>query len=101
MTTSCESAPFGSERVAQTQLNDPRIVRAGDPAEQTGTEIGIRVPEVHAIERVEELGPELRPLVFRERHRERLEDRKVEIGVTGSAPGVAAQAPEGPGRVGG
>src|SRR5215831_2649294 len=90
-----------SEGIPQTELNDPWIVRASDPAEQTRCVIGIRVSEVHAIERVEELGPELRPVVVRKGHRECLEDGEIEICITGSPPGIATQVAERARGVGG
>src|SRR5205823_4836754 len=89
-----------SERVPETELQNPWILRAGNLAVQAGTKVRRRVSEIDAVQRVEELRPELHLVAFREWHWERLEDRKIKICVAGSDQRVAAQRTERAGGIG-
>ncbi len=92
--------PLASERIPQTHLKDARVVRPCDPSEERGTEADGRIAEIHAVERVEHLEAVLQLVLIRVRHREGLEQRRVEIGVAGPLADVATQQSESPDGVG-
>src|SRR6476620_6385942 len=66
-----------SKRIAQPQLQNPRIAGAGDASEQTGAERRGRISQVHPVEGVEEFRPELRLVTVRIRHHEGFEHGKI------------------------
>ena len=72
------------KRVAQPELQNPRIARAGNSPEECGAERSGGVAEVHAVERIEELRPEFDLVRLRIRHREVLEQRQIQIHERGS-----------------
>src|SRR5438105_1896210 len=66
-----------SERIAQPQLYNPRVASARDSSEQVIGKACIRIAEVDAVERIEELCSKLKFMAFRKRHRERFEERQI------------------------
>jgi hypothetical protein len=52
----------GSERIPEPELYDSRIASRGDPSEKRIDPRSVRIPEIHSIEQIEELGSEFEPM---------------------------------------
>src|SRR5262245_54940016 len=68
--------------------------RVGDPAKVRGADTGARLPEVRVVEKVKELGPELRAHPFPDLRI--LDDRSIHVVEARPDDHVAAQVPEAP-----
>src|SRR5438045_2297395 len=90
VTTLRRGSRMSLERVSQSELQDPGIVRTGNMAEDAGAEVGVGVAQIDPVQRVEALRAQLQSVMLRVRHRESLEQGKIEIRIAGSHHSVAA-----------